>query len=144
MGNGGRLSAPQQEAVQQGRAVSAANWLQRIRQNQIRQQQNQVVTRADLQKLQTELRRDIEKNRPGRTTTADVVGKSGMMLARGLKDINRSMMNPYAPGHRPAISQLPPPVEGSGIRQGYNLSRLQDPRLRGRDIRGKRIQLGGR
>lgn len=136
---GSKTSSPQQMAEHRGQQVSAANWLSRLKQTSARQQAQQPVTKQDLAKIQMQLKGEIEKSRANRTTIGQAAGKGARMMAKGFNDISRSLNTPYAPKNRPAISQLPQPSK-SPMKQGFNLSRLQDPALKGRDITGRRVK----
>lgn len=137
MGNKG--STPQQMAEHRGQQISAGSWLSRLKQTQIRQQQTQTVSKADLQRVQLQLKSEIEKSRANRATAGQVAGRGARMLASGLRGINRSMTNVDAPKNRMAIAQLPNPNR-SPMRQGFNLDGLKDPALRSRNLQGKRIK----
>lgn len=137
MGNKG--SSPQQMAERKGQQVSAASWLSRLKQTSARQQAAQPVSKADLQRVTQQLHQDIEKVKTNRATAGQVAGRGARMLASGLRGINKSMTNVDAPRNRMAIAQLPNPNR-SPMKQGFNLSRLQDPALKGRDITGRRVK----
>ena len=136
---GNRGSTPQQMAEHRGQQVSAASWLSRLKVAKERASAQQPVSRQDLQKVQMQLKGEIEKSRSNRTTIGQAAGKGARLMAKGFNDISRSLNTPYAPKNRPAISQLPQPSK-SPMKQGFNLSRLQDPALKGRDITGRRVK----
>lgn len=137
MGNKG--SSPQQMAERKGQQVSAASWLSRLKATKERASAQQPVSRQDLTRMQAQLKQEIDRSRSNRTTIGQAAGKGARMMAKGFNDISRSLNTPYAPKNRPAISQLPQPSK-SPMKQGFNLSRLQDPALKGRDITGRRVK----
>lgn len=137
---GNRGSTPQQMAEHRGQQVSAASWLSRLKQTSARQQAAQPVSKADLQRVTQQLHQDIEKVKTNRATAGQVAGRGARMLASGLRGINKSMTNVDAPKNRMAIAQLPNPNRSPMRGQGFDLSRLQDPALRGRNLQGKRVK----
>jgi len=136
---GSKTSSPQQMAEHRGQQVSAASWLSRLKQTSARQQAAQPVSKSDLLKVQAQLKQEIDRSRSNRTTIGQAAGRGAKMMAKGFNDISRSLNTPYAPNNRPRISQLPQPSK-SPMRQGFSLSNLQDPALRGRDITGRRVK----
>ena len=139
MGHGGKGSAPQQEAQIRGQQISAGSWLQRLKSTSQRATAQQPVSKRDLMIVQHQLHQEIEKTRSGRVTAGTMAGRGAKMMARGFKDISRSLNTPDAPRNRMAIAQLPQPSK-SPMRQGFDLSRLKDPALRSRNLMNKRVK----
>lgn len=106
-------------------------------------EQRGLATKEDLKKTKREIERDVgniiqRQSQPGRGHN---VMRAVRMFRHGFANISKSMNTPQSP-NRPKISQLPKGRTDMGIVTDVNaaLEEMIDPRLRGRDISGRKVK----
>jgi hypothetical protein len=106
-------------------------------------EQRGLATKEDLKNLKKEIEHSVDNTVRKRTqpTREQPALKAVKMFAHGFANINKSMNTPQSP-NRPRISQLPGRRTDMGIVSNVNeaLEKLVDPRLRGRDLRGRKTK----
>jgi hypothetical protein len=106
-------------------------------------EQRGLATKEDLKSLKKDIEHSVDNTVRKRTqpTREQPVLKAVKMFAHGFANINKSMNTPQSP-NRPRISQLPGRRTDMGIVSNVNeaLEKLVDPRLRGRDLRGRKTK----
>lgn len=98
--------------------------------------QNEFATQNDLQRLRREME-SSSNTHDMRDAALQNTKKIIRGVSKGLAQVNKST-HTAAPGkHRPKIADISW-MGNSDVTKGYDLNMLKDPKLRNRDIRGRR------
>ena len=102
-----------------------------------------LATKEDLKNLKKDIEHGVGDTirRQTQPPRGQMAMKTVKMFAHGFANINKSMNTLQSP-NRPRISQMPGRRTDMGIVSNVNeaLEKLVAPRLRGRDLRGRKIK----